>query len=205
MFRHNQGLSRLLSPLAIVLAITIVWAGLAGASGLINAINPEFAREPAMVPPLLAPPPGEKYELLQAGTARITAPDHRSIAQLPAPLASLGQSISVNLPDSANNVTSGVASSDIYYDVLASIKYEGDGHVLLVTTTRPSLAAAQKPTAYGDQTTTLKNGVTAWLTTKLPGDMPNRVVFLQGDLVITLVSNLPVDELESLALHVVIP
>ncbi|MGI0016969.1 MAG: hypothetical protein ACREBU_26400, partial [Nitrososphaera sp.] len=201
MYTNYPKLSLVLS-LTLLLVVGIVIGGIAQASGLINALNPEAVKPnvPAVVPPLLAPPSGEGYKP-QAVMNKITASDGRPVAQLDSPPANLAQAISVNLPDRPGNRA--IADSDVYYEVLSSIKYEGNGHVLLVTTARPSPAAAQQLTAFGDQTIQLTNGKTAWITMNLPGDVPNRVVFVEDDLIITVVSDLPIQEVQVLATQVI--
>ncbi|MCL4489712.1 MAG: hypothetical protein M1132_12345 [Chloroflexi bacterium] len=166
------------------------------ASRLLTAINPEEAKAPALVPPLLAPPGSSGYT---PATSVIFAPDGRPVAQLSEAPADLGQRIAVNIPK-----TAGIEDSSVAYSVLASVRYEGSGQIVLVTTARPSPSAAQQPAVLGSQTIRLTNGITAWATEDMPGEVTNQVVFIEGDLIITVAGNVPTDLLKDLASRVTI-
>ncbi len=193
LFKH-----RLLILLVFVIVL-FVGATAAFASGFLNVLNPETAKGPAIVPPLLAPPGQAGYANQPAGEG-IIAPDHRPVAQLLAPPADLAQSLAVNFPDGPSEAS----SATISYSILASVRYGGNGHTLLVTTARPSRAAAQQPTVLGNQTIKLRDGTTAWVTTGIPTDTPNQVVFLRDDLIITVAGDLPISSLAELAEQVII-
>ena len=190
--------TRYFSLFTITMILLTVGVAGVGASVLFNISNPESAKLPAIVPPLLAPPGQTDY--LQQDAARIIAPDNRPIAQFAKPPADLSQSIAVNLPD-VQPAQSGVVS----YAILASIQYRGNGHTTLVTTARPSPAAAKQAMALGNQTIQLADGSTAWATTGMFGDAPNQVVFVRSDLIITIAGDLPIDTLKDLARLVTIP
>jgi len=202
MSKHKR-IRNLAIVVLVVLGTGTALAGMARATGLINAINPEAASVsmPAIVPPLLAPPSDEGY-VPQPGTAKVSAPDDRSVAQLGNVPADLAQAVSADFPDLTTK--DALADSDTYYEILSSIRYEGNGHTVLVTTARPSPAAAQQAAVYGDRSIELKDGTVAWLTVGLPGDLPNRIVFPKGDLIITIVSDLPHTDLENLAADIVV-
>ncbi len=172
---------RKLSGLLAIAVLLLVSTTAAFASGFLNVLNPETAKGPAIVPPLLAPPGQAGYANQPAGEG-IIAPDHRPVAQLLAPPADLAQSLAVNFPDGPSEAS----SATISYSILASVRYGGNGHTLLVTTARPSRAAVQQPTVLGNQTIKLPDGTTAWVTEGIPGDTPNQVVFLRDDLIITV-------------------
>jgi len=187
----------------------IVLGSVVSASGLLNAVNPSKVgadSTPAVVPPLLAPPPGAAaYTQYQDIKQPITTLDKRPVAQLADPAAERVESISVYAPDTVGLDEQVAEEHEIYYQVLASIEYKVNGRVFLITTARPSPKAAQQATAFGDQEIQLPNGITAWVTTGVSGTMPNRVVFLKDDLIITLVGDLPPERLQALALQVIVP
>ncbi len=190
---------RKLSGLLAIAVLLLVSTTAAFASGFLNVLNPETAKGPAIVPPLLAPPGQAGYANQPAGEG-IIAPDHRPVAQLLAPPADLSQSLAVNFPNGPSEASSAMIS----YSILASVRYGGNGHTLLVTTARPSRAAAQQPTVLGNQTIKLPEGTTAWVTTGIPGDTPNQVVFLRNDLIITVAGDLPVSSLAEFAEQVIV-
>lgn len=185
--------------LSMIATILLTLGAAAAASGLINVRNPETVGEtPGLVPPLLAPPGQEDY-IKQRSDVVIAAPDGRHIAQFANPPADLAQSIAVNLPD-----TQPVEANEVAYTILSSVRYEGHGHTVLVTTARPSPAAAQQPTVFGNQTFRLADGSTAWGMTGMPGEVPNRLVWVRGNLIITVASDLPLDDVKALAIGVII-
>lgn len=183
----------------VAAAILLTFGAGVTASGFVNIVNPEQANVPVMVPPLLAPPGASNY-INQQTNAAVFAPDGRPVAQLNATPVELAQAIAVDFPEDRpeRNTTT------ISYAILASLRYTGGGHTVLVTTARPSPAAAKRPTALGNETIQLNDGSAAWATTGIPGDMPNQVVFVQGDLIITVAGDLPIGTLKDLAAKVVI-
>jgi len=146
----------------------------------------------------LAPPSQAGYTTQQS--AVITHPDGRSVAQLAKLPTDLAQSISANFPDNQTPQDPNTVS----YRVLASIRYMGNGRTVMVTTARPSVATASKSALFGNETVTLNDGSTAWITTGMPGDAPNRVVFIRDDLIITVAGDLPIDALKAMAAQIVI-
>lgn len=190
---------RVILILLAMMAVLLIGTAITTASGFISVINPETVAGPAIVPPLLAPPDQAGYSDQKTGTV-ITAPDRRPIAQLGVPPAEFSQAISVNLPKSQDSPS----ASTVSYTVLASVRYRGNGHTVLVTTANASPAAAQQPTIFGNQTIKLHDGSTAWVSTNIPGDTPNQLVYLRGDLIITIASDLSVNMLKDLAAQIVV-
>ena len=180
----------LFAVVASVLAIsTIVMA-----SEYIKPLNPS-SKTVGIVPPLLAPPdPG----YTQSDTT-ITSPDGRPFAQLAKSPAELAGALSVNFP-----VIEQPSDDEVAYSILASIKYTGEKYTILVTTSRPSLAASFQAVRLGNQEIKLANGITAWATIGANGDFPNRVVFVQDNLIITVAGNMPISEIQKLAAQVVV-
>jgi len=161
-----------------------------------NVIDPEAAAKPgALVPPapVLIPPDIEHYSPQRSGTT-ITGPDKRPVAQLAKPPADLAASLEAFLP-LIQPLNPGISA----HTILASVRYTGSGHILIVTTSRRSAASAQQAELLGTQTIFLTNGTKAWATAGLPFKTPNEVVFLHGDLIITIAGDLSVDKLQQLA------
>ncbi len=181
---------------ATLIALALVTGAIA--TGVLNSVNPEQVQVPAIVPPLLAPP-GETGYIQQTGPV-ITAPDGRPVAQFGETPTEFVQAVSVNLPQSHAPED----ASTVSYAILSSVRYTGGGHTILVTTARPSPAAAQRPTTLGQQTVKLKDGSVSWVTTGLPGAIPNQVVFTRGDLIVTVAGDLPIGTLQDLAAKVII-
>ena len=196
--------SRLTGPafVAAGLALIAVMLGASrvGASSSINAINPGGGSPPVyhQAAPRLEPPDSALYVSHTAG-APITAPDGRPVAQLGTIPATV-QTVSVNLPTPH---TPPPPSTRVAYQILASVRYIGSEHSVLVTTTRPTAAAAQQPTVFGDYTE-LANGTTAWVRINMPYKEPNQVVFMHNGLIITIASDLPVEDIKALAAQVVL-
>lgn len=191
---------RKLAGLLVIMVILLGVATAAVGSGFINIVNPENpAIIPAIVPPQLAPP-GQTGYTNQPAKAVITAPDKRPVAQFAAPPVDLAQGLAVNFPHSRPEQDSTIVA----FAILASVRYTGNGQTVLVTTARPSSAAAQQPISLGNQTIKLDDGSTAWAMTGIPTDTPNQVVFLRNDLIITVASDLPINVLRDLAGQVII-
>lgn len=149
-----------------------------------------------LVPPPLMPTSSQGYVPHQTGPA-ITSPDSRPIAQLATLPANL-QFIDVKLPP-----LRGPKADELLFTIQASIRYTVSGHHVLVTTYRPSPAAAQRVLGLGNQTVQLANGSTAWLTTNLdppyPGGPTSQVVYVQDDLIVTVASDLAPNQLRAFA------
>lgn len=182
--------------------VVVVGASTVGAASRINAINPETGRGSQPVyhqaAPRLAPPGSAGYVPQQAGKP-VAAPDGRPVAQLDVVPANL-QNVTVSLPTPLTPPP----AAHVAYQILASVRYEGAAHSVLVTTTRPTAAAAQQPTVFGSYTTQLANGTTAWARLNMPHREPNQVVFLHNDLIITVASDLSINDIKALAAQVVI-
>ncbi len=208
MSSKRENLVRLVAITLVAAASLFVLGSIAMASGLINAVNPgsaDSANTPAIVPPLLAPPPGvASYVAVTDLAQKVTASDGRPVAQLANPLAESVDSVRVYLPQNVAPDESVAAEHSIYYEVLASVEYRANGQLFIVATARPSSIAAQLATAFGDQEVTLDNGTRAWTTTNLSGSMPNRVVLLSNNLIVSIAGDASLARLEDLAARVVV-
>lgn len=173
----NHKISAFLAALIFLFILTTA----ATASNFLAVLNPETVKAPSIVPPLLAPPPASEYTVYH-GDLQIKSPDGRPIAQFSTPPTNLAQSISINLPE----VLAIGDSNTVSYSILASVKYEGNGQKLLLTTARPSPIAAQQPTAFGNQTIQLRNGTVAWATNDMPGSFQARSSFFARGLSLPL-------------------
>lgn len=187
--------------LLAAIAATLGLSTLAMASGFIKVLNPSTEKaEGALVPPLLAPPSSEMYSELPSGEPIPPLDDH-PIAQFDEPPAGFDRAVSVNFPE----LKKAPDDSEIVFWVLASTKYSGERGTILVTTSRPSSAAASRTMVLGTQAVTLSNGVTAWTATETnTGAFPSQVAFVQDDLIVTIAGDLPIGELQELAGDVVV-
>jgi len=192
---------------ASVIALTIVVGSTvyANEANVINIRRPETivptavpgqttAQSVLPVPPLIPPPnlPGKVD--LRAGVA-ITPPDTRKVARIEPSISGLVP-VSATYPQGVP--TTGTPS----YAILSSIEYTYNGKTVYVTTARPNTEAAQRPNLFGNETVQLANGTTAYVVTNQPGPTANRVMFAQGDLIITVASDLSISETRNLAARV---
>jgi len=179
----------------VLMAILLSLVATSVASGVINVRNPEAVKKgPVIAPPPLIPPGQMGYANWRSDKA-IAAPDGRSVAQLAQPPVSITQAIATNFPD----IRPEQDATTVSYTILASVRYTGNGHTVLVTTARPSPAAAQETAVFGNKTVKLVDGSTAWVTTGIPGDIPNQVVLVKDNLIITVAGDLPLNDLQTLA------
>ncbi|MCC6191848.1 MAG: hypothetical protein IT318_22695 [Anaerolineales bacterium] len=88
---------------------------------------------------------------------------------------------------------------EIAFVILAEIKYSSSQEDVLVTTTLPSTAASSQSLVLGDKEVTLANGRTAWTTEFDHGEYPNRILYIDGELIVTVASHLPMAEVERYA------
>ena len=128
--------------------------------------------------------------------------DGRPVAQLSA-LPPQTQAVETMLP-SASEPKPG----ELSFVHLATARYTVAGHHVLVTTYRPSPAVAQHVLLLGQTTVSLADGSLAWITRGLdpryPGGPTSQVVQVRGDLLVTVTSDLPPDQLKSWAGSIVV-
>jgi len=146
-------------------------------------------------PPLLALPDPVGYERLSSDDAQIVADDGRPIAQFRQAPLEFAESVEMYLPEMKPWEDPELEA----YAVLSSVRYSGSGHTILVTTARPSPGALRRAVAPGEQAIQLAGGSAAWLSTKMGGAFPNRVLFIQDDLIVTVASDLSPERLQELA------
>jgi hypothetical protein len=151
---------------------------------------------PEAPPPLLAPPDTVAgYEQLSSGAAPITSKDNRPIAQFRQTPTEYAGPVKVYLSEFKAWDDEKVEA----YAVLASVRYSGSGHTVLVTTAKPSPGAMRPEIVLGDQMITMAGGKEAWLSTDMGGEFPNRILFRQDGLLVTVASDLPSAKLQELA------
>lgn len=178
-----------LAVLALILHLSLSASATSGGTD-----TPSIAAavtKPAPVVPLLAPPDNDYAE--QSGVT-VASPDARPVAQIRERPSGLSQSESVNLP-TVEPVPAGMYA----LQVLASVQYAGPEGSILVTTARPSETAKQLGFSLGEQRVELPSGTAAWTSDGLGGEYPNRVVWQQNDLIITIAGKLSVNQLQALA------
>lgn len=194
------------SSIAIILIAIGAVTAVAATRG-INVQNPETPiattragtiPAAAYVPPVFVPL-GTRSSAPQQVGSTIAAPDNRPVAQFATPPPGL-QTVTAEFPAPS----APASASQISYSIIASVRATINGHAVLVTTTRPSAAAAQQATSLGNRTVKLANGTTAWATDGTPGGLPNRVVWVEDDFIITVASDLPTGEIENLATKVIV-
>lgn len=188
------------SLLALLLILGLAAVAVRAYGGLLVQ-HPE-ERSAAPVPPLLAPPGSEGYEQLPTNAVDISksVPDDRPVAYLAQQPSGLTQAMAVNFPD----IIDWSSPDSVEFSVLASVRYSGSGHIVLVTTARPSPEAARLPWVLGDGTIQLADGSSAWVSTNQPGETPNRLVMLRDDLIITVASDLPIETVQELVSQIVV-
>lgn len=158
----------------------------------------------------LIPPSGAvKYVVLPPGekiTGRLGLP----AAQLIKPPAEVAQEIAVWVPP---KTTEPFRPEEISYEIISSTRYRGNGHTIFVTTARPSPGAAKFKQYFGHPDK-LADGTpvgvkidcespdaqTSGIYSCVSGSStPNQVQFMRGNLIITVASDLPLDQVKELA------
>ena len=198
--RSRVKLFTVLAVFAIALGVT---SATVLASDLINmrdaSVTTEESDAPGtpqdmISPPLLVPPDDVQHDQHSA-VGEIVSPDGEPVAQLGEPVLEDADTVSVAFPESGSP-----DESDVYFTILASVKYSVDGNKLWITTTEPSVEAADGPVVAGDQVE-LSDGSPAWIQTDVHvyEETPDRIVFQQDGLLVTVAGNMSADELINFA------
>ena len=198
----NMMTKRIFVGLLIAIAVLVPFATSVVGSGAMNLFS-QGSKIAPIVPPQLIPPEETGYVTRQPGSS-VTAYDGRPVAQFAMTPADLSQTFAVRVPE-IRSIDPQIPEylNGISYTILATLRYTGNGHTVLVTTARPSAAAAQKETYIGDLVT-LSNGSMAWVRTRVPGKFPNQVILVHDDLIITIAGDFPINVLQELATQVVL-
>jgi len=158
-------------------------------------------------PAALLPPPDMEYVPLPAGTTEVDAPG--LVAYLADPPAHLTESMGLFAPPRRPWMCPNARA----YAILACVRYQGDGHTVVVSTVEFS-PAAEEAYARGEvmlegEPITLADGTPAWFSETEPDECwdsppPNQVAWQEGDLFICVASDLPRKDVEALATQVVL-
>lgn len=156
------------------------------------------------------PPDDVDYAVLQPG-AKITGRLGLPAAQLINVPPELAQEIAVWVPP--KNLEP-LSSEAIGTEFLSVVRYKGNGHTIYVSTARFTPKAAQLKHTLGKEDK-LADGTTVGFTISCDSitptqheagcicwpntATPNRVVFMRGNQIITVASDLPIDQVKSLA------
>lgn len=154
--------------------------------------------------PLLVPEREANYVPVQVA-AGIVAPDGRPIAQLSDASKEFGQA-ELSLPGGVvYDPQPSYAPNDQYIEILSSVRYNGNGPTVTITTSRLSPAAYAAVDQLGEYKMTLPDGSTAWFTSWEPttSSTPNQLTFERNGLLISVFSDQPESALKSLAARVV--
>jgi len=149
--------------------------------------------KPEAPPPLLAPPDSVSYSNITSGDT----PD-RPIARLRQVPSDINPEAEIHLPE----IRPWEDPNQEAYAVLSSLRYNGEEFSVLVTLTEPSPGALQQINALGEEKVELPGIGIAWLSQDMGGDYPNRILFQQNNLIVTVAGNLPPDRLIELAQQV---
>lgn len=190
--------TKLIARISLILLGTLLVTTSMYASGIFHVQDPEATvtgtREPIIAAPILLPPDDTIYSEWSRPLP-VTSDDTRPVAQFAQIPATVGQDIAVDFPQHQPPDE----SISIWFEILASVRYTGNGHVIHITTSRPSPATANTLMGFGNRTVTLGGGDKAWVNAGLPGKVPNQLVMLKGDLIITIAGDLSTDDLQTLA------
>lgn len=147
-----------------------------------------------LVVPLLIPPSKEMYTAVSL-EENIQTPDSRPVAMLATNEDKI-KDIAVYFPELSDSA----GQEQVSFQILASFLYGMDGFDLIVSTSRPSSATTSYSLGLGNSPIMLRNGAEGWLITDIASkDTPNRIVFIEDDLIITVTGNAPLDQLEEAA------
>lgn len=181
----------------LILALSVSLIGAIGVSAKMSLqSSPLLLQEvakPEAPPPLLAPPDSVSYSPIPSGDI-----PNRPIARLRQVPTYINPEAEIHLPQ----IMSWEDPNQEAYAVLSSLRYNGEELSVLVTLTEPSPGALQQINALGEEKVELPGIGIAWLSRDMGGDYPNRILFQQNNLIITVAGNLPPDRLIELAQQV---
>jgi len=181
----------------------VIWALFASVIGVIG-VSANMDRRLSSVPiqevakseappPLLAPPDSVSYESVHPANV-----SSRPIALLRQVPSYLNPEAEIYLPE----FKAWEDPNQEAYAVLSSLRYSGEGFSVLVTLAEPSPGAFQQLNRLGEEKVELPDQGIAWLSRDMGGEYPNRILFQQNNLIVTVAGNLPPDRLIELAQQV---
>ncbi|NOK63387.1 MAG: hypothetical protein GFH27_549347n58 [Chloroflexi bacterium AL-W] len=145
-------------------------------------------------PPLLAPPDPSGYTKQPVDNPNLTVSD--------GPRVQLNSAVSDRYFEAESYQIDSkpeIAADEEWYSILNSVIYTASDHTLLVSVTQPSKAALAEARPLGDKEIRLGSGSLAWVSTDMGGEFPTRVIFFEDDLIITVASQLPLDNVQEIA------
>jgi hypothetical protein len=149
-----------------------------------------------LILPLLYPPGMDMFAEVSDFDEFIRATDNRPIAQFNEDNAKLAKRVSIFLPESLPESKEG----EISFQILASLSYEIDGSQFFVTTILPSSEALKYSFGLGNTELELRNNMTGWLMTDIESkESPNKVTFIDGNVIVEVTSNSSLDTLTQMA------
>lgn len=223
--------TKLFMAIAVAALGLLAFGAASTASSIITPANPNSYFEEGDAPLVIARtlPPLEIITFTEMPIADLAAPDARPFAVLNPTVAKTAQAVWVSFLSQYDPAqgwwlgqTQPLAAKtenglpNVAFAILASIKYALPAGEVLVTTTKPSVAVTHYKLDLGSQEITLANGLAAWVSQPdeySGGNLvtaadkalyfPNRVIWAQGDLLITVASPLPLERVQELAAEVV--
>lgn len=191
--------------LLTLMGVLLVGTTLVTASGFLKPINSQSAsvegpEDIVLVGTITLPPADAVYTNLDSG--KLVPQGNYPIAVLSEAVASYAQPVAAFFPDLSTGT--GVAPDEIGFTIVASVRYTTENGDIYLTTTVPSPLAAQKNILMGGQEIQLTDGKTAWINRLDQGDLPNRLLFVDGEVIVSIASKLSIDRIESFATNVII-
>lgn len=180
-------------------------------------INPQRPSSVRRLSPMMPPEQAHEYIVISSPsqiTGRLSLP----AAHLNNPPSQLAQEIAVmdktvwidvdgtrvKIPSesSTRTVEQATKPDEIANILIESVRYRGSGHTIYINTATLSPAAA-KVTRFVE-TTKLADGTPASLAIAEDIKTPNLLVFVKGKVYVTIASDLPIEQIKSLATSVVL-
>lgn len=157
---------------------------------------------PMLGPPAIAAPLLMLDDAVWEGNAQTIPADaaERPVARISSPPPELGTTPMLRFPASQGWESDAV----IGFEIHSALRYGGPDHEAILTVASPSPGARARGYRFGDLETRAPDGSTRWLLSDYPDRLPHAVVTQQGEWLVTLASDLPVEVLESLADRVVV-
>lgn len=181
----------------LILALLASLIGAVGVSANMgrhsSLVSHQEVAKPEAPPPLLAPPDSVFYSSIPSGDI-----PNRPIARLRQVPSDINPEAEIHLPE----IRPWEDPNQEGYAVLSSLRYSGDGVSVVLTLAEPSPGAFQQLNRLGEEKVELPDQGIAWLSRDMGGDYPNRILFQQNNLIITVAGNLPPDRLIELAQQV---
>lgn len=159
----------------------------------------ESSTEPAPFPPIVPPAGEEQYRSIDP--AQAARESGLAIAYLRQPPVVANGTVEVDV----NPQSFWADPEEISFALRSMVRYRGGGRTVLVLLTESSPGAAQRePVTLGDRTITLADGREAWVSTHPNWPQGNAVITVVDRYIVTVASDLPLEEVQKLANGVVV-